>query len=73
MEGLDAADGEEGAACLVEIEGGRRDLPVGDDVALEGEADAELLGQLVGAVENGRPLPPATRTRGPPAGTVFSQ
>ncbi len=54
VERLDAADGEEGPARLVEIEGGRRDLPVRDDVALEGEADAELFGQLVGAVEHGR-------------------
>ena len=43
-----------GSPGLVEIERGHRDPGVGDDVPLEAEADAELLGQLVGAVEDAR-------------------
>jgi hypothetical protein len=54
VEGLDAADGEERVTRFVKLENGRIDRPVGDDVALEGEADAQLLGQLVGSVEDGR-------------------
>ena len=51
VEGLDTADREKGMTLFVELGQFQGHLFVGNDVAVQGEADTQVFDQLIGAVE----------------------